>query len=66
MEFARFGSPWAGPFGAGMAAAMADLARSIAGEPEGPWKIWTGHEGTGAAGRICTLADDAVARDHVG
>ena len=49
--------PFAGPFGADMAAALGGLARDIASEAELEWKIWTENAETGKAGGIYLFAD---------
>lgn len=55
--------PFAGPFGADMAAQLGGLAQDIAAEPGLLWKIWTENEGDKRAGGIYLFADgDNAAR----
>ncbi|WP_303787105.1 monooxygenase [Azovibrio restrictus] len=65
MRLVQFDFPYAGPFGAEMSAAMADLARDIAGEPGLLWKIWTENPETGEAGGIYLFADAASADAYI-
>ena len=57
--------PSAGPFGAQMSKAYADLAASIATEPGLLWKIWTENRDTGEAGGIYLFADRADAERYL-
>ena len=65
MRLVQFDFPFAGPFGAEMSAAMADLAQDIAGEPGLLWKIWTESQETGEAGGIYLFADAASADAYI-
>ena len=56
--------PSAGPFGAQMSEAYADLAASISTEPGLLWKVWTENATEQAAGGIYLFADEASARAH--
>ena len=57
--------PFQGPFGDEMATALADLARSINGEPGFLWKIWTENEAEQRAGGIYLFEDEATARAYL-
>ncbi len=65
MRLVQFDFPYPGPFGEAMSAAMADLARDIAGEPGLLWKIWTENPETGEAGGIYLFADAASADAYI-
>ncbi|WP_113913164.1 monooxygenase [Roseovarius dicentrarchi] len=54
-----------GPFGADMAAAMGDLARSINDEPGMIWKIWTEDKETGKAGGIYLFESEDAAKAYL-
>lgn len=56
--------PSAGPFGAQMSEAYADLAASISTEPGLLWKVWTENATEQAAGGIYLFADEASARTY--
>ncbi len=56
---------FAGPFGAEMAAAMSDLAKSINQEPGLIWKIWTQDEETGKAGGIYLFENEETAKSYL-
>lgn len=57
--------PFSGPFGADMAAALADLARSINDEPGFIWKIWTENESDQIAGGIYLFSDEMQATAYL-
>lgn len=57
--------PFAGPFGAEMAAALAELAQSIATEPGFRWKIWTENAADRLAGGIYLFDDQASAEAYL-
>ena len=57
--------PFSGPFGAGMSAALADLARSISTEPGFVWKIWTENADEQEAGGIYLFTDAESARAYL-
>lgn len=57
--------PFAGPWSADLAAAMADMAKDIAGESGLLWKIWTESRATGRAGGIYLFADPASAQRYL-
>ena len=54
-----------GPFGADMAAAMEDLAKSINSEPGLIWKIWAEDESTGKAGGIYLFESEQTAHAYL-
>ncbi|MFX0543073.1 monooxygenase [Roseovarius sp. S4756] len=54
-----------GPFGAEMAEAMADLAKSINDEPGMIWKIWTEDRQNGKAGGIYIFEDEQSAKAYL-
>jgi hypothetical protein len=56
--------PSAGPFGAQMSQAYADLAASIATEPGLLWKIWTENATEQTAGGIYLFADETSAHAY--
>ena len=56
--------PSAGPYGAQMSEAYADLAASIATEPGLLWKIWTENATDQTAGGIYLFSDEASARTY--
>ena len=56
--------PSAGPFGAHMSEAYADLTASIATEPGLVWKIWTENATEQTAGGIYLFSDEASARAY--
>src|SRR5690554_2814939 len=58
--------PFDGPFGQDMAAAMKQLAESIAREPGFIWKLWTENANTKEAGGIYLFEDEASARKCLG
>lgn len=53
----QFDFPFSGPWGADAAAAMKDLAESIAAEQGLIWKVWTENEAEGTAGGIYCFSD---------
>lgn len=57
--------PFTGPWGGEMAAALRDLAESIAGSPGLRWKIWTENPQGGRAGGIYLFAGRAEARAYL-
>ncbi len=57
--------PFAGPWGAEMAAAMEGLARSIAEEPGFLFKYWTENEAEGLAGGIYGFSNRADAERYI-
>lgn len=57
--------PFDGPFGQDMAAAMKELAESIAREPGFIWKLWTENANTKEAGGIYLFEDEASARKYL-
>ncbi len=57
--------PYTGPFGEAMAAAMRELAESIAKEPGFLWKVWTENEATKEAGGIYLFEDKASAEAYI-
>ena len=57
--------PFPGPFGDEMAAALNDLANSIAQEPGFIWKIWTENASDGQAGGIYLFEDEATANAYL-
>lgn len=57
--------PFTGPWGGEMAAAMEELAASIAKEPGLRWKIWTENRETGEAGGIYLFDDTASAETYL-
>ena len=57
--------PFDGPFGQDMAAAMKELAESIAREPGFIWKLWTENADTKEAGGIYLFEDEASARKYL-
>ena len=56
--------PSAGPYGAQMSEAYADLAASIATEPGLLWKIWTENATDQTAGGIYLFADETSAHAY--
>ncbi|QDF98289.1 monooxygenase [Azoarcus sp. DD4] len=52
--------PFAGPWGADLAAACDGLARDIAAEPGLRWKLWTENQEAGRAGGIYLFDDEAA------
>lgn len=61
----QFDFPFPGPFGAALAAAVADLARAIRDERGLRWKIWTENAETKEAGGIYLFDDEAAAQAYV-
>jgi hypothetical protein len=61
----QFDFPFEGPFGAAMAEALADLARSINEEPGFLWKIWTENAAAHTAGGIYLFADHGSAEAYL-
>lgn len=57
--------PYSGPFGEEMAAAMKELAESIAREPGFIWKIWTENAETNEAGGIYLFESEATAKAYL-
>lgn len=57
--------PYRGPWGDAMAAAMTELAQSIAGEPGLLWKFWTENEAAGEAGGIYLFSDRPSAEAYL-
>ena len=57
--------PFAGPFGAEMAAALTELAESIATEPGFRWKIWTENAADQLAGGIYLFDDQGSAEAYL-
>ncbi|MBJ2151113.1 MULTISPECIES: monooxygenase [Paracoccaceae] len=60
----QFDFPFTGPWGAGMTAAMEDLAQDIAGEPGLLWKIWTENQDSGRAGGVYLFASADAAEAY--
>lgn len=58
--------PFAGPFGAEMAAQLRGLAESIEKEAGLRWKIWTESAASGTAGGIYLFDDKASAEAYLG
>ena len=65
MKLVQFDFPYRGPFGAEMAEAMEELARSIVDEPGFLWKIWTENAETSEAGGIYAFADADSATAYI-
>lgn len=61
LTLVQFDFPFAGPWGADMAAAMGGLAQDIATEPGLVWKIWTENKAEGRAGGIYVFASSDAA-----
>ncbi|HIF6626328.1 monooxygenase [Serratia ureilytica] len=57
--------PYAGPWGAEMAAGMTELAHSIAAEPGLIWKLWTENPAAGEAGGIYLFQEQAQAEAYL-
>eukprot|EP00887_Chlorella_sp_A99_P006332 scaffold3.g6332.t1 len=57
--------PYTGPFGADMAAAMKDLAESIAREPGFIWKVWTESQERQEAGGVYLFSDRQSAQQYI-
>ena len=57
--------PYEGPFGAEMATAMSDLAKSILDEPGFIWKIWTEKESEQIAGGIYLFESEETAKAYL-
>ncbi len=61
LTLVQFDFPFAGPWGAEMAAALKDLAQDIAAEPDLVWKVWTENQAEGRAGGIYVFASPEAA-----
>ncbi|MGI0154318.1 MULTISPECIES: monooxygenase [Idiomarinaceae] len=65
MKILQVDFPYAGPFGAEMAAQMQQLAESITQEPGFLWKIWTENQANGEAGGLYAFTDEASAQAYL-
>lgn len=64
MTYLQFEFPYAGPWGAEMAARLDGLAHQIAAEDGLTWKIWTENRETGRAGGIYQFRDADSAENY--
>lgn len=64
MTYLQFEFPYAGPWGADMAARLEGLAHQIAAEEGLTWKIWTENRETGHAGGIYQFRDREAAEAY--
>jgi len=64
-KLVQFDFDYNGPFGDEMAAALRELAESIAKEPGFLWKIWTENSTTKEAGGIYLFEDEESAQSYI-